>query len=67
MKREGFLRSVRLREAERGEVRSGHPWELPVVAGLAAGLELNPQVTYLIGENGSGKSTCSVRSPTRRG
>jgi predicted ATPase len=57
MTREGFLRSVRLREAERGEVRSGHPWELPVVAGLAGGLELDPQVTYLIGENGSGKST----------
>jgi predicted ATPase len=54
---EGFLRSVRVRDAVAGELRSGHPWELPVVAGLTGGLELNPQVTYLVGENGSGKST----------
>lgn len=54
---EGFLRSVRVRDAEAGELRSGHPWELPVVAGLSSGLKLDPKVTYLVGENGSGKST----------
>lgn len=37
--------------------RTGHPWDLPAVAALVEGLELHPKVTYLIGENGTGKST----------
>ena len=37
--------------------RTGHPWDLPAVTALADGLELHPKVTYLIGENGTGKST----------
>lgn len=51
-----FIRSVRLIPAA-GAAREGHPWELPAIAHLAAGLELHPSVTYLIGENGSGKSS----------
>ncbi len=37
----------------------GHPYDLPVVAWMAArgGLTLPPGVTFLVGENGSGKST----------
>jgi predicted ATPase len=53
---EAFVRSVRLLPAP-GEERIGHPWDLPAIAQLADGLELHPQVTYLIGENGSGKSS----------
>ncbi len=37
--------------------RTGYPWDLPATAALAAGLDLHPQVTYLVGENGAGKST----------
>ena len=37
----------------------GHPYDLPVVAWLAArgGLTIPPGVTFVVGENGSGKST----------
>jgi predicted ATPase len=53
----GFLRWVELAEA--GADVSGYPFTLPVVAGLrAAGkLELDPAVTFLAGDNGTGKST----------
>ena len=51
-----FVRSVRLIDRP-GAVRVGHPWDLPAIAPLARGLELQPNVTSLIGENGSGKST----------
>lgn len=37
--------------------RSGYPWELPAIAQLTEGIQLHPKVTYLIGENGTGKST----------
>lgn len=40
-----------------GEERVGYPWDLPAIAQLTEGLELHPRVTYLIGENGSGKSS----------
>jgi predicted ATPase len=40
-----------------GEERVGYPWELPAIAQLDQGIELHPKVTYLIGENGSGKSS----------
>jgi predicted ATPase len=53
---EGFVKSVRS-VAARGENHLGHPWDLPAIAQLAHGLELHPKVTYLIGENGSDKST----------
>ena len=33
------------------------PFVLPAVRALEEGIELHPQVTFLIGENGSGKST----------
>jgi len=55
--REPFLRRVVLRDAAEGETRHGYPWDLPVVAALGAGLALHPKVTYLVGENGTGKST----------
>jgi predicted ATPase len=54
---EGFVKSVGLTESRDGEDRTGYPWELPAVAALADGIELDPKVTYLIGENGAGKST----------
>lgn len=53
---EPFVKSVRLVPAS-GEDRIRHPWDLPAIAQLAEGLELHPKVTYLIGENGSGKSS----------
>lgn len=54
---EPFVRSVVLRVSEPGETRDGYPWVLPAVAALTDGVTLHPGVTYLIGENGAGKST----------
>src|SRR5271155_560422 len=54
---EALVREVRLLAPEAGERRDGYPWELPAVIGIADGVELNPGVTYFVGENGSGKST----------
>jgi len=51
------VRSVQLHALQEGEARTGYPWVLPAVAALAAGVVLDPKVTYLIGENGTGKST----------
>ncbi|MFF4880730.1 AAA family ATPase [Micromonospora sp. NPDC000668] len=53
----GFLRWVELAEGDANV--SDYPFTLPVVAGLrAAGrLELDPAVTFLAGDNGTGKST----------
>ncbi|MEM9478863.1 MAG: AAA family ATPase [Verrucomicrobiota bacterium] len=36
---------------------SGFPFELPTVRALKEGLALHPKVTFLVGENGTGKST----------
>jgi len=53
-----FIRSLALRPvAENDPEREGHPWGLPVVRALAQPLELDPKVTFFVGENGSGKST----------
>ena len=57
MTTEALVRSVELLAPKAGDERTGHPWELPAVKALANGLPLHPKVTYLIGENGSGKST----------
>lgn len=54
---EAFVRSVELLAPDTGEERRGHPWDLPVIVALADSLRLDPKVTYLIGENGTGKST----------
>jgi predicted ATPase len=55
---EAFVRRVELPAPMADEQRrAGYPWQLPVVAALAAPLVLDPKVTYLIGENGTGKST----------
>jgi predicted ATPase len=54
---EALVRLVQLLPPSEGEDRSGYPWDLPAVARLAQGLALHPSVTYLVGENGSGKST----------
>ena len=53
----GFLRWVELLDGDAGA--SGYPFTLPVVAGLrkAGRLELHPAVTFLVGDNGTGKST----------
>jgi predicted ATPase len=52
----GFLRWVELDDAA---PRRGYPYSLPVIAALrAAGRwDLDPAVTFLIGDNGTGKST----------
>lgn len=52
----GFLRWIELDDAE---APAGYPFTLPVVAALrAAGqLDLDPAVTFLVGDNGAGKST----------
>jgi predicted ATPase len=52
-----FVRSVELLPPDQGERRGGYPWSLPAVAAIADGLALDPKVTYVIGENGTGKST----------
>ena len=35
----------------------GYPFSIPAIRGLEGGMELHPKVTYLVGENGMGKST----------
>jgi len=54
---EAFVKSIELLVAEEGEERVGFPWTLPAIGALRDRLELDPRVTYRIGENGSGKST----------
>jgi len=39
------------------ELSEAHPYNLPAVQALARGLSLTSPVTFLVGENGSGKST----------
>lgn len=53
----GFLRWVEL--DDEGVDAGAYPFALPVVAGLrkAGRLELDPKVTFLVGDNGTGKST----------
>jgi predicted ATPase len=51
--REVYLSALRRHRA--GD-ESGFPWSVPVVASLQA-LEFTTPVTFLVGENGSGKST----------
>jgi predicted ATPase len=34
-----------------------HPFSIPAIRALERGLELHPKVTFLVGENGTGKST----------
>lgn len=52
---DAYLRSIALRREEVPSFRE-YPFHLPVVAGLDR-LEFHPRVTYIIGENGMGKST----------
>jgi predicted ATPase len=51
-----LLRETRL-DAGRVRDTAGFPFTLPAISALEQGLVFNPQVTFLIGENGSGKST----------
>lgn len=55
--RDGFVRWVELHDGDAD--RSRYPFALPVTVGLrAAGrLEFDPGVTFLVGDNGTGKST----------
>jgi predicted ATPase len=50
-----FLRSI---ELKRNEIKtfSKYPYCLPVIKNLSS-LEFHPKVTFIVGENGSGKST----------
>jgi predicted ATPase len=52
----GFLRWV---EIDQSAPSDGYPYTLPVVTALRAGgrWELDPAVTFLVGDNGTGKST----------
>lgn len=53
----GYLRSVALDLGEDANPEE-YPFDLPAVAALAvAPLELDPAVTFLVGDNGTGKST----------
>lgn len=52
----GFLRSIRLLP-ERVSDMERYPFLLPAVRSLVEELALHPQVTFFVGENGSGKST----------
>jgi predicted ATPase len=52
-KREGFLRSLVVEPPNEAD---GFPWSLPVFRNLRT-LDFDPQVMFLIGENGTGKST----------
>lgn len=54
--RPGFVRWV---ELHRTAPPSGYPYDLPVVAAVRAmgRWELDPAVTFLVGDNGTGKST----------
>ena len=56
MKTEGFISSVRLMSEQVGS-ETAYPFTIASVAALARGLTLNPRGTFLVGENGSGKST----------
>ncbi|WP_320673085.1 AAA family ATPase [Patulibacter defluvii] len=53
---EPLVRTVRL-PAEVGDERLDHAAAVPAVQALREGLELDPAVTFLVGENGAGKST----------
>jgi predicted ATPase len=53
---EGFIRSVEVPRPEEID-RDAFPWTLPTVGSLLEGMGLDPAVTFLCGENGSGKST----------
>jgi predicted ATPase len=55
---DSFLRAARL-DADRvpPDARAAYPWSLPAVRALQETVALHPQVTFLVGANGSGKST----------
>jgi predicted ATPase len=55
---DGFLRAARL-DPDRvpPDARDAYPWALPAVRALEATVALDPQITFLVGANGSGKST----------
>jgi predicted ATPase len=53
---EPLVRAVELATPAQTRVAGGHPWNLPVIRALGDGLALHPKVTFLVGENGSGKS-----------
>jgi predicted ATPase len=51
------LRGVSLLPPRAGQLDDGYPFAVPAVAALrAAPLDLDAPVTFLVGENGSGKS-----------
>jgi predicted ATPase len=50
-----FLRRIELRK-ERVESFEEYPYNLPAIKNLST-LKLHPKVTYIVGENGTGKST----------
>ena len=56
MDRRSLLRSIRL-DPDRVEDPAAFPFTLPAVAALRDEIALHPEVTFLVGENGSGKST----------
>ncbi len=55
MKETGYLRGIGLKREEINSFNQ-YPFSLPAVKRLT-NLELHPQVTFIVGENGTGKST----------
>src|SRR5881296_3265952 len=53
-----LVRGLRL-DADRvpAHDRDRYPWSLPAVRALQEGVELHDRLTFLVGDNGSGKST----------
>ncbi|HEY8362403.1 MAG TPA: AAA family ATPase, partial [Tissierellaceae bacterium] len=50
-----FIRQIEL-DRKRVESFEKYPFSLPVIRGLSI-LDLHPKVTFIVGENGTGKST----------
>jgi predicted ATPase len=53
---EGFIAWIQLKDPE-GEIPQRFPFTLPAVRQLRRRLPLDPEVTFFVGENGTGKST----------
>jgi predicted ATPase len=51
-----FIRAAKL-DAPEDSGLTEYPWNIPAIRGLTESLEFQSPVTFLVGENGSGKST----------
>ena len=51
-----YIRQVSLRADKKEEIKRSYLWSIPAIRRLKT-IELSKPVTFLVGENGSGKST----------